>query len=62
MPLRELPSDVPTSLEKALAKAMQTNPDHRYLTALEFADALAATVEAGPRGGSLLGRIKEKLK
>ena len=55
-------SDVPASLEKALAKAMQTNPDHRYLTALEFADALAATVEAGPGGGSLLGRIKEKLK
>jgi serine/threonine protein kinase len=62
MPLRQLRSDVPASLEKALAKAMQTNPDHRYLTALEFADALAATVEAGPGGGSLLGRIKEKLK
>jgi len=62
MPLRQLRSDVPASLEKALAKAMETNPDHRYLTALEFAEALAATAEAGPGGGGLLGRIKEKLK
>jgi len=62
MPLRQLRSDVPASLEKALAKAMETNPDNRYPTALDFAEALAATAEAGPAGGGLLGRIKEKLK
>jgi len=62
MPLRQLRSDVPASLEKALAKAMETNPDNRYLTALEFAEALAATADAGPGGSGLLGRIKEKLK
>src|SRR5207245_2090170 len=48
MPLRQLRSDVPASLEKALAKAMETNPDHRYLTALEFAEAIAPTAAAGP--------------
>src|SRR2546422_1784700 len=62
MPLRQLRSDAPASLEKALAKAMETNPDNRYLTALEFAEALAATADAGPGGSGLLGRIKEKLK
>ena len=41
---------------------METNPDNRYPTALDFAEALAATAEAGPAGGGLLGRIKEKLK
>src|SRR3989441_8020623 len=59
--LRQVRSDVPASLEKALAKGMETNPDNRYLTALEFAEALAATAAAGPGGGGLLGRIKEKL-
>src|SRR2546422_477738 len=29
MPLRQVRSDVPASLEKALAKAMETNPDNR---------------------------------
>jgi len=62
MPLRQVRSDVPASLEKALAKAMETNPDNRYPTALDFAEALAATAEAGQAGGGLLGRIKEKLK
>src|SRR5437660_3142603 len=57
MPLRQLRSDVPASLEKALAKAMETNPDNRYLTALEFAAALATFHEGG-----LLSKIKEKLK
>src|SRR5438552_12733108 len=62
MPLRQVRSDVPASLEKALAKAMETNPDNRYPTALDFGEALAATAEAGPAGGGLLGRSKEKLK
>src|SRR5206468_460176 len=48
MPLRQVRSDVPASLEKALAKAMETNPDNRYPTALDFAEALAATAEADP--------------
>jgi hypothetical protein len=35
---------------------MEANPDARYNTALEFAEALA-----DPRGG-LLSKIKERLK
>ncbi len=53
--LRELRPDLPVSLEKALARAMATNPDARYATALEFAAALAAP--AAPAG--ILGKIKK---
>src|SRR5256886_840511 len=62
MPLRQVRSDVPASLEKALAKAMETNPDNRYPTALDFAEALAATAEAGPAGVGPAGRGQKKLK
>jgi len=55
--LRQLRADAPEVLEKALARAMESNPDGRYTTALEFADALAPSGDGG-----FLSRIKEKLK
>ncbi|OLC03605.1 MAG: hypothetical protein AUH78_18775 [Gemmatimonadetes bacterium 13_1_40CM_4_69_8] len=55
--LRQLRPDLPANLEKALARALESSPDARYGTALEFADALTATHEGG-----LFSRIKEKLK
>jgi len=55
--LRHLRPDLPANLEKALARALESSPDARYRTALEFADALTATHEGG-----LFSRIKEKLK
>ena len=57
IPLREARPDLPAGLEKALAKALASNPDDRFATALEFADALAADA-----GGGLLGKLKDKLK
>src|SRR5438874_279748 len=55
--LRQLRSDLSEGLESALARAMAANPDARYNTALEFADALTAS-----HTGGFLSRIKEKLK
>jgi serine/threonine protein kinase len=57
--LRQLRADAPEGLEKTLTRAMQSNPDARYPTALEFAQALT---EAGGGGGGFLSKIKEKLK
>jgi len=54
--LRELRADLPEALEGALARAMETNPDARYNTALEFAEALH-----GPQRSGFLSKIKEKL-
>jgi serine/threonine-protein kinase len=55
--LRQLRADAPEGLEKALARAMESNPDARYHTALEFAQALT---ESG--AGGFFSKIKEKLK
>src|SRR6266571_2943434 len=55
--LRQLRPDLSEGLEKALARAMDSNPDARYSTALEFADALT---QAG--GGGLFSKVKDKLK
>ena len=57
LPLRQVRPDLPANLEKALGRALQANPDARYTTALDFADALTAT-----RDGGLLSKLKEKLK
>jgi serine/threonine protein kinase len=38
--LRQLRPDLPASLERALARAMEMEPDARFATALDFADAL----------------------
>jgi len=57
VPIRSLRSDVPDAVEKALTKALQTNPDDRFATALEFAAALTSTQESS---GGFLGKLKEK--
>lgn len=56
-PLRQYRAEMPPGLEKVLARAMETEPDKRFTTTVEFADALGAI------GGSagLFGRIREKL-
>src|SRR5436189_4302862 len=55
--LRQVRPDLSEGLESALARAMEANPDARYNTALEFADALTAS-----HTGGFLSKIKEKLK
>src|SRR6202008_3722649 len=45
VPVRQYKPDFPAKLEKALTKALQTNPDDRFTTAIEFAEALTG---AGP--------------
>ena len=68
MKLRQLRTDAPEPLEKALARAMESNPDNRYDTALDFAAALAGVAGGGGgRGGAsgeggFLSKIKERLK
>jgi serine/threonine-protein kinase len=57
-PIRQLRADVPEVVEKALIKALQTNPDDRYATAIEFGDALTGTAPAGSSG--FLGKLKER--
>jgi serine/threonine protein kinase len=53
--LRQLRPDLPEGLERTLHRALESNPDARYTTALEFADALGASSEGR-------SKIKEKLK
>jgi eukaryotic-like serine/threonine-protein kinase len=55
--LRQLRSDLSVGLESALARALEANPDARYNTALEFAEALTAS-----HAGGFLSKIKEKLQ
>ncbi len=55
--LRQVRADLSEGLESTLARAMEANPDARYNTALEFADALTAS-----HAGGFLSKIKEKLK
>jgi serine/threonine-protein kinase len=56
--IRTLRPDVPDAVEKALTKALQTNPDDRFATAIEFAEAL--TGSAPSSGSGFLGKLKEK--
>jgi hypothetical protein len=53
--LRQLRPDLPEGIERTLHRALESNPDARYTTALEFADALGASSEGR-------SKIKEKLK
>ncbi|HVZ77603.1 MAG TPA: serine/threonine-protein kinase [Gemmatimonadaceae bacterium] len=57
-PLRKIRPELefPEAVEKVLLKAMQRNPDDRYQTAAEFADALAAAIEDSG-GPGLMGRF-----
>ena len=57
LPLRQFRPDLPPALEKALARALATNPDGRFATALEFAEALNADASSG----GIFGKIREKL-
>src|SRR5438309_5908771 len=47
IPLRQMRPELPAALEKAIAKSLETNPESRYSTALEFADALSADADSG---------------
>jgi eukaryotic-like serine/threonine-protein kinase len=59
IPIRQYRSDVPEPVEKALTKALQTNPDDRFTTALEFGDALSGGGSPASSSG-FLGKLKEK--
>ncbi len=56
--IRTLRPDVPDAVEKALTKALQTSPDDRFTTAIEFAEAL--TGAAPSSGTGFLGKLKER--
>jgi len=66
VPLRTYRPDLPAGLEKAIAKSLETNPDGRFSSTLEFADALSESDGSGGggggSGGGLFGKLKEKLK
>jgi serine/threonine-protein kinase len=49
--------DIPEAVEKTLNKAMARNPDDRYQTAVEFADALASAAGGVPAESGLLGKL-----
>ena len=57
IPIRQYRPDVPDTVEKALTKALQTNPDDRFTTAIEFSEALTGSAAAS---GGLFGKLKEK--
>jgi serine/threonine protein kinase len=56
--LRKLRPDLSATLERTLARAMEADPDARFATALEFADALTAPA---PALGSIFGKLKKKV-
>jgi eukaryotic-like serine/threonine-protein kinase len=59
--VRTLRPDVPESVEKALTKALQTSPDDRFATAIEFGDALTGAAPSTPSGsGGFFGKLKER--
>jgi len=68
VPLRTYRPDLPAGLEKAIARSLETSPDGRYGTTLEFAAALSESDGSGGggsspgSGGGLFGKLKEKLK
>jgi eukaryotic-like serine/threonine-protein kinase len=58
--LRQVRPDMPAGLEKALARALATNPDDRFPSATEFGAALVAAAQGGDSGGGgggLLGKL-----
>jgi eukaryotic-like serine/threonine-protein kinase len=62
-PLRKTRPDLdfPESLERVLSKALQRNPDDRYQTTIEFAEAFAVAASERssntPSDGGLLGKL-----
>jgi serine/threonine-protein kinase len=59
VPIRKMRPDldIPEPVEKVLAKAMSRNPDDRYQTVVEFADALAVAAGGVPAESGLLGKL-----
>ena len=53
-PIRQMRTDLPVHLEKALIRALATNPEDRFATTLEFAEAL--TSDGGSTGRGKLFR------
>ncbi len=49
-PIRQVRQDLPPHLEKALSRALSTNPDDRFATTLEFAEALTSDGGTGVLG------------
>jgi len=60
--VRTLRPDVPEPVEKALTRALQTSPDDRFATAIEFGDALSGAGPSTPSssGGGFFGKLKER--
>jgi serine/threonine-protein kinase len=61
-PIRSLRSEVPPSIERALAKALEPFPARRYQSAGEFADNLHPAGGVGRRVSSRLRRWKHSLR
>lgn len=59
IPLRKMRPDLtfPEAVERVLNKAMARNPDERYQTTIEFADALAEAAGGGATNGGLIGKL-----
>jgi serine/threonine protein kinase len=49
--------DIPEAVEKTLNKAMARNPDDRYQTVVDFADALGTAAGGVPAESGLLGKL-----
>ena len=60
--VRTLRPDVPEAVEKALTKALQTNPDDRFGTAIDFGEALsgAPSKASTTSGGGFFGKLRGK--
>ena len=63
VPIRQYRPDVPEPVERALSKALQTNPDGRYMTAIEFGDALTGggSGNSAASSGGFLSKLRGKL-
>jgi serine/threonine-protein kinase len=59
MPIRRMRPelDLPEAVEKVLNKALQRNPDDRYQTVVEFAEALSDAAGGASAEGGLLGKL-----
>ena len=63
VPIRQYRPDVPEPVERALTKALQTNPDDRFMTAIEFGDALTGggSGSSAASSGGFLSKLRGKL-
>ena len=57
VPVRQYRPDFPPKLEKVLMRSMETNPDNRYATTLEFGLAMAEAL-----GSGVYQKLKETLQ